>query len=44
MLEEASLDAYSFARDGYLQKRHNDVHDGDPPQEAEPPEEAVQQP
>jgi phospholipid-binding lipoprotein MlaA len=44
MLEEASLDAYSFARDGYLQKRNNDVYDGDPPQEPSPPEEAAQEP
>jgi phospholipid-binding lipoprotein MlaA len=44
MLDEASLDAYSFARDGYLQKRRNDVYDGDPPQEPEPPEEAGQGP
>lgn len=41
MLDEASLDAYSFTRDGYLQKRRNDVYDGDPPEEALPPEEAA---
>jgi phospholipid-binding lipoprotein MlaA len=27
----ASLDPYSFLRDGYLQKRQNDVYDGNPP-------------
>jgi phospholipid-binding lipoprotein MlaA len=27
----ASLDPYSFVRDGYLQKRQNDVYDGNPP-------------
>lgn len=28
---DASLDPYSFVRDGYLQKRENDIHDGNPP-------------
>lgn len=27
----ASLDPYSFVRDGFLQKRENDIHDGNPP-------------
>jgi phospholipid-binding lipoprotein MlaA len=42
LLEEAALDPYSFTRDAYLQKRRNDVYDGNPPpeddweQEAEP--------
>jgi phospholipid-binding lipoprotein MlaA len=27
----ASLDPYSFVRDGYLQKRQNDIYDGNPP-------------
>jgi phospholipid-binding lipoprotein MlaA len=27
----ASLDPYSFVRDAYLQKRRNDIHDGNPP-------------
>ncbi|MEW8043948.1 MAG: VacJ family lipoprotein [Candidatus Sedimenticola endophacoides] len=31
VLEEAALDPYSFTRDAYLQKRHNDIHDGNPP-------------
>ncbi len=30
-LKEASLDPYTFVRDAYLQKRENDVHDGNPP-------------
>jgi len=35
MLEEAALDPYSFKRDAYLQKRRNDVYDGNPPQDEE---------
>jgi phospholipid-binding lipoprotein MlaA len=27
----ASLDPYSFVRDAYLQKRRNDIYDGNPP-------------
>lgn len=30
-LKQASLDPYSFVRDGWLQKRQNDVYDGNPP-------------
>lgn len=30
-LKQASLDPYSFVRDGWLQKRENDVYDGNPP-------------
>jgi phospholipid-binding lipoprotein MlaA len=33
MLEEASLDSYSFVRDVFLQRRNNDVHDGNVPVE-----------
>ncbi len=32
VMEEAALDEYEFARDAYLQKRNNDVHDGNPPE------------
>ncbi len=32
-LKAASLDPYSFLRDAWLQKRQNDVHDGNPPQQ-----------
>ncbi len=35
VLEEAALDPYSFTRDAYLQKRKNDVYDGNPPLEDE---------
>ena len=30
-LKQASLDPYSFVREGWLQKRENDVYDGNPP-------------
>ncbi len=33
VLAEAALDPYEFARDAYLQKRLNEVHDGNPPDE-----------
>ena len=35
VLDEAALDPYSFTRDAYLQKRLNDVYDGNPPIEEE---------
>ncbi len=35
VLQEAALDPYSFTRDAYLQKRRNDVYDGNPPLEDE---------
>ncbi|HVL77561.1 MAG TPA: VacJ family lipoprotein [Noviherbaspirillum sp.] len=31
LLEEAALDRYQFVRDAYLQRRRNQVYDGDPP-------------
>jgi phospholipid-binding lipoprotein MlaA len=31
IVKEAALDPYTFVRDGYLQKRESDVHDGNPP-------------
>jgi phospholipid-binding lipoprotein MlaA len=31
VVKAASLDPYSFVRDGFLQKRRNDIHDGNPP-------------
>lgn len=31
VIKAAALDPYSFVRDAYLQKRDNDVHDGNPP-------------
>jgi phospholipid-binding lipoprotein MlaA len=33
VLQEAALDPYEFLRDSYLQKRLNDVYDGNPPDE-----------
>lgn len=34
LMEEAALgDTYSFLRDSYLQRRLNDVHDGNPPEQ-----------
>ena len=35
LLEGAALDSYSFTRDAYLQKRRNDIYDGNPPQDEE---------
>jgi phospholipid-binding lipoprotein MlaA len=32
-VKEASLDPYTFTRDAYLQKRRNDLFDGNPPME-----------
>lgn len=37
VLEEAALDPYEFTRDAYLQKRLNDIHDGEPPREEQTP-------
>jgi phospholipid-binding lipoprotein MlaA len=31
VVKDASLDPYTFVRDGFLQKRLNDIHDGNPP-------------
>jgi phospholipid-binding lipoprotein MlaA len=31
VVKAASLEPYSFVRDAYLQKRRNDIHDGNPP-------------
>ncbi len=31
LLEDAAFDKYSFLRDGYLQRRRNQVYDGNPP-------------
>lgn len=33
VVEEAALDKYSFIRDAYLQRRRNQVYDGNPPEE-----------
>jgi phospholipid-binding lipoprotein MlaA len=36
ILEEAALDKYVFMRDAYLQRRRNQVYDGNPPRAARP--------
>jgi phospholipid-binding lipoprotein MlaA len=33
LLEEASIDKYSFTRDAYLQYRRSQIYDGNPPDE-----------
>lgn len=33
VIAEAALDKYAYVRDGYLQRRRNLVHDGNPPRE-----------
>lgn len=38
LLEEASLDKYSFTRDAYLQYRQSQVFDGNPPDEPDLPD------
>jgi phospholipid-binding lipoprotein MlaA len=36
LISGAALDKYTFIRDGYLQRRRNQVYDGNPPREKEP--------
>lgn len=36
LLEEASLDKYSFTRDAYFQYRRSQIYDGNPPDEDDP--------
>jgi phospholipid-binding lipoprotein MlaA len=36
LLEQASIDKYSFTRDAYLQYRRSQIYDGNPPEEDEP--------
>lgn len=36
LVDEAALDPYSFARDGYLQRRRFVIYDGNPPREYDP--------
>ena len=36
LLEQAALDRYIFLRDAYLQRRRNQIYDGQPPREREP--------
>jgi len=35
LLDDAALDKYSFTRDAHLQRRANDVYDGNPPENGE---------
>jgi phospholipid-binding lipoprotein MlaA len=35
VIEEAAIDKYAYVRDGYLQRRRNLIHDGNPPREAD---------
>ncbi|MDR0479952.1 MAG: VacJ family lipoprotein [Burkholderiaceae bacterium] len=37
LLNQAALDPYSFTRDAWLQKRRNDIYNGNPPPEAAAP-------
>jgi phospholipid-binding lipoprotein MlaA len=37
MLNEVALDRYTFTRDAYLQRRRNDIFDGNPPEDAPDP-------
>ncbi len=39
MLDSIALDRYSFVRDAHLQRRLNQVYDGNPPEPPEPPDE-----
>lgn len=36
LLDDISLDPYTFLRDGYLQRRRSQIYDGDPPDEPDP--------
>ena len=37
MLNQVALDPYTFTRDAYLQRRRNDIFDGNPPEDAPDP-------
>lgn len=37
MLDDVALDRYTFTRDAYLQRRRNDIFDGNPPDDAATP-------
>ena len=37
MLDDVALDRYTFTRDAYLQRRRNDIFDGNPPEDAATP-------
>jgi phospholipid-binding lipoprotein MlaA len=41
-IDAIALDKYLLIRDGYLVRRRNQVYDGNPPEEPEPPEEGAE--
>jgi len=43
-IDDIALDKYLLIRDGFLVRRRNQVYDGNPPEEAEPPEEGSETP
>jgi phospholipid-binding lipoprotein MlaA len=43
-IDDIALDKYLLIRDGFLVRRRNQVHDGNPPEEPEPPEEGSETP
>lgn len=43
MLEAAALDKYTFTRDSHLQRRRNDIYDGNPPDDGEVEKSPVRQ-
>ena len=44
LISEAALDKYTFVRDGYLQRRRNQVYDGNPPREKDEDDEPEEPP
>ena len=43
-IDDIALDKYSLIRDGFLVRRRNQVYDGNPPEEPDPPEEGNEAP
>jgi phospholipid-binding lipoprotein MlaA len=43
-IDDIALDKYLLIRDGFLVRRRNQVYDGNPPEEPEPPEEGSETP
>lgn len=43
-IDDIALDKYALIRDGFLARRRNQVYDGNPPEEPEPPEEGTETP
>lgn len=44
LISDAALDKYTFIRDGYLQRRRNQVYDGNPPRQKDPYDEEEEAP